>query len=208
MADRYQVIASEGQFQPGSDGKVLANKLGIVDPDEMDDLESQLLEDLYESVLWHDFPDRQLLVSDLKTWHRRWLGNVYAWAGDERSVNLSKGDFHFAAAAQVGRLLGKFEDECLGRYTPCHGLDEQTLIDAIAVTHVEFILIHPFREGNGRLSRLLADVMAVQAGRDLMDYSGWEADRDGYFAAIQYGMAGDYDPMRSYVREALSARDW
>lgn len=101
--------------------------------------------------------------------------------------------------------MGEFEGECLGELTPCHGLDNEALIDAIAVTHVELILIHPFREGNGRLSRLLADVMAVQAGRDPMDYSGWKADRERYFAAIQHGMAGDYGPMRSYVRQALSA---
>lgn len=204
MADRYQVSGSEGQFEPGSDERVLANELGIVDSDEMDDLESQLLEDLYESVFRRDFPERRLEVSDLKAWHRRWLGNVYGWAGQERSVNLMKGDFPFAAAAQIGALLGTFEDECLGRYTPCHSLDGDALTEAIAVTHVEFILIHPFREGNGRLSRLLADVMAVQAGRDPMDYSGWEADRHGYFAAIQHGMAVDYGPMRSYVRQALS----
>lgn len=41
-------------------------------------------------------------------------------------------------------------------------MSEEQIIEAIAVTHVELILIHPFREGNGRLSRLLADVMAVQ----------------------------------------------
>lgn len=41
-------------------------------------------------------------------------------------------------------------------------MSEEQLIEAIAITHVELILIHPFREGNGRLSRLLADVMAVQ----------------------------------------------
>jgi len=208
MTDRYQVGGAEGQYEPGSGDNVLANKLGIVDPDEMDDLESRLLQDLYESVLRRDFPDRRLCVADLKTWHHRWLGNVYSWAGEERSVNLTKGDFPFAAAARIGVLLGKFEEECLGGFTPCHGLGEEALIDAIAVTHVEFILIHPFREGNGRLSRLLADVMAVQAGRDPMDYSGWKADREGYFAAIQHGMAGDYGPMRSYARQALSVRDW
>lgn len=208
MTNRYQVGGAEGQFEPGSDDKVLANKLGIVDTDEMDDLESRLLEDLYESVLRHDFPERQLCVADLKTWHRRWLGNVYSWAGEERSVNLTKGDFPFAAAARIGFLLGKFEEDCLGELTPCHGLDEEALIDAIAVTHVEFILIHPFREGNGRLSRLLADVMAVQAGRDPMDYSGWKADLEGYFAAIQHGLTGEYAPMCYYVRQALSAREW
>lgn len=93
MTDRYQVGNAEGQFEAGSGDKVLANKLGIVDPDEMDDLESRLLEDLYESVLRRDFPDRRLWVADLKTWHRRWLGNVYSWAGEERSVNLTQGRF-------------------------------------------------------------------------------------------------------------------
>ena len=44
---------------------------------------------------------------------------------------------------------------------------------AIAETQVELIPIHPFREGNGRLARLLADVMAVQAGQDPLDYSAW-----------------------------------
>lgn len=207
MTDRYQVGGTEGQFERYSGDEVLANKLGIVDPDEMADLEARLLEDLYESVLQRDFPDRQLCVADLKTWHRRWLGNVYGWAGEERSVNLTKGDFPFAAAAQIEVLLGKFEQACLGEFTPCHGLGEEALIDAIAVTHVEFILIHPFREGNGRLSRLLADVMAVQGGRDPMDYSGWKADREGYFSAIQHGMAGDYGTMRWFVRQALPAQE-
>ncbi len=67
------------------------------------------------------------------------------------------------------------------------------------MTHVEFILIHPFREGNGRLSRLLADVMAVQAGHDPLDYSAWDADKPAYFSAIQAGMAGDYAPMNRLV---------
>lgn len=55
---------------------MLANHLGIVDPDEMVAVELKLLEDLYESVLWGDFPNRRLGVVDLKTWHRRWVGNV------------------------------------------------------------------------------------------------------------------------------------
>lgn len=68
---------------------------------------------------------------------------------------------------------------------------------------MEFILIHPFREGNGRLSRLLADVMAVQAGQGPLDCSAWDAGKIGYFTAIQAGVAGDYTPMRHYVELAL-----
>ena len=126
------------------------------------------------------------------------MGHIYDWAGRERSVNLGKESFHFAAAAQVPRLLKSFEQNYLARYTPCH-LDEAAAIAAIAQTHVEFILIHPFRDGNGRLSRLLADVMAMQAGYAPLDYSPWDEDKPGYIAAIHAGHAGDYAPMRDYV---------
>jgi len=86
-------------------------------------------------------------------------------------VNLAKDGFHFAAAAQIPRLLEEFERRFLQRFTPCHGLRHEELVNALAVTHVELILIHPFREGNGRLARLLADTMALQAGNDPLDYS-------------------------------------
>ncbi len=182
---------------------MLANKLGITETADIEEAELILLEKLYDAVLVDALPERALTVADLRTWHRRWLGNVYSWAGEERSVNLSKGDFHFAIAAQIPRLLSVLERDCLLRFTPCDSLTDEALIEAIAVTHVEFILIHPFREGNGRLSRLLADVMAVQAGRDPLDYSSWDADRHSYFAAIQLGMNEDYEPMKRLVATAL-----
>ena len=112
--DRYRPSGSEGDFQPGSEGKVLANRLGIISSDEMDEVELVLLEKLYNAVLGRELPWRGIKVEDLKRWHRRWLGNVYAWAGQERSVNLAKGNFHFAAAAQIPRLLQEFERDCLG----------------------------------------------------------------------------------------------
>lgn len=200
MTDRY-ATGAEGEAQAGSDGRVLRNALGITDPAEMDQAELALLLKLYEAVLEEDFPDRPLTVADLQHWHRLWLGNVYDWAGRERAVNLGKGGFHFAAATQVPRLLAAFERDCLSRHTPCH-MDADAAIAAIAETHVEFILIHPFREGNGRLSRLLADVMAMQAGHVPLDYSQWDRDKAGYIAAIHAGLAGDYAPMQGYVARA------
>ncbi len=203
--NRYEASGSQAEAQPGSDGRVLRNALGITDPAQMDEAELQLLLQLYELVLGEQFPARQLGVADLKEWHRLWLGNVYDWAGEERRVNLAKGDFHFAAATQITRLLGEYERDCLHRHTPCEGMDDAALAEAIAVCHVELILIHPFREGNGRLSRLLADVMAVQAGRLPLDYSAWDADKPAYFTAIQRGMGMDYAPMRELVSRALAA---
>lgn len=204
MAARYHESGDQGRYEPGSNDQVLANKVGIVDPQEMDDAELYLLSQLYTALLRDDFPDHRLTAADLKHWHRRWLGNVYDWASEERSVNMAKGEFHFAAAAHIPRLLAEFERDCLARFTPCHDLDDIALVDAIAITHVEFILIHPFREGNGRLGRLLADVMTMQARRSPLDYSLWDENRDAYFAAIQAGMDCDYEPMKKLVSGALA----
>ena len=169
----------------------------------MDQLELELLGLLYDAVVIEDLPEQQLTVADLVTWHRRWLGNVYPWAGQFRQVNMSKGDFMFAAAPQIPRLMATFENQCLSRWTPCQGLAGDALTQAIAITHVELILIHPFREGNGRLSRLLADVMAMQAGHEPLDYSSWDREKDRYIQAIHAGLAGDYTPMQARVRLAF-----
>lgn len=204
MNSRYDTAGDQGAFEPGSDDQVLRNKLGVTNSDDMDEIELHLLAQIYEAVLVEDLPDRILRVADIKAWHRRWLGNVYGWAGMERSVNMGKDGFHFAAASQIPRLLTVFECDCLARFTPCVYSDNPTLAEAIAITHVEFILIHPFREGNGRLSRLLADVMAVQAGHEPLDYSAWDADKPAYFGAIHAGLVGDYAPMRRLVEAALA----
>ncbi len=153
--------------------------------------------------LLNNLPQNSITVANIKTWHRRWLGNVYEWAGDERSVNMSKGDFLFASAGQIPQLLNKFEWDCLNNYTPCNSLDNGSLIEAIAITHIEFILIHPFREGNGRLSRFLADVMAVQAGYQPLDYTSWDLSKNEYFAAIQQGLGMNYEPMKSWIEQAI-----
>ena len=204
MSTRYTVTGAQGATEPGSDGAVLANKLHITRPDEMDGVELLLLQKLYEALLIERLPQRPLVADDLITWHRQWLGNVYPWAGELRSVNTSKGGFMFAAAAQIPRLLAEFKRDCLARYTPAAGDDTLALAEAIAITHAELILIHPFVEGNGRLARLLADVMAVQAGREPLDYSAWDADRERYFAAIRIATGRDYIAMRELVSLALA----
>lgn len=204
MTDRYAVHGAQGEYQPGSNDLVLAIKLGIQSVEDRDELELELLQRLYEDVLIEHLPNRALTVDDLKTWHRRWLGNVFDWAGQERSVNMGKDGFMFAASAQIPRLLAEFERTCLARWTPCHGMGMDALVDAIAITHVEFILIHPFREGNGRLSRLLADVMAVQSGREPLDYSTWNADKPAYIQAIHQGVQMEYAPMKRLVAQALN----
>ena len=81
-------------------------------------------------------------------------------------------------------------------------MSEDQLAEAIAVVHVELVLIHPFRDGNGRLSRLLSSVMALQAGRRQLDYTTWDERKAKYIGAVQAGMT-DYGPMIGLVRRVL-----
>lgn len=55
--NRYHVSCSEGQYEKGSGEQVLANNLGIATPDEMDEAELVLLEQLYQSVFEEQFPE-------------------------------------------------------------------------------------------------------------------------------------------------------
>ena len=90
MINRYDAEGAQSSFQAGSNEQVLSNKLGITDPEDMDDAELILLEKLYQSVLIEHLPDRPITVQDLKDWHRHWLGNIYPWAGEIRAVNLGR----------------------------------------------------------------------------------------------------------------------
>jgi len=61
----------------------------------------------------------------------------------------------------------------------------QPLVSGLVEVHLDFVLIHPFREGNGRIARLLMDVMACQAGIGPLDYSAWDHNRVKRFQAAR-----------------------
>lgn len=186
----------EAQFEPGSRGRVLRNLLGIKSKREMDQVEAQeQLRTLEELVRIYDQTHR-FTVADVRRIHKMWLEPIYAWAGKYRQVNLSKGDFTFAAANQIPRLMMEFEKGPLREYTPCRFTGMSEIARAIAVVHTEFLLIHPFREGNGRVARLLAVLMALQAGLPPLDFGNIKGrKRQEYFRAVQAGLDRDYKPM-------------
>ena len=107
--------------------------------------------------------DHQFTASDICQMHQDWLGEVYPWAGKYRQVVMSKAGFPFAVPAHIPKLMEEFESTVLRRFTPCGGEVAEVAM-ALATVHVELVLIHPFREGNGRVARLLATLMALQAG--------------------------------------------
>jgi cell filamentation protein len=204
MPDRYDTSGNpEAQHQPGSDNQVLLNKLGITDPQEMEDTEFDSLVK-FQVALFDAFPvDQQITAKDLCEWHRDWLGAIYEWAGNYRTVTMSKGDFPFAAVPQLPNLMLKLDQEYLQKYTPCNEMERDELVNAMALCHVEFIIIHPCRDGNGRLGRLLTTVMALQAGMPPLDFELIEMGKDRYIEAIHAGHAGNYEPMKLIFSEVL-----
>jgi len=193
----------EAQFEPGSHDQVLKNLLGITIVEEMDQAEALALEDAQDAFIKTYGKDHQFTAKDICHMHKVWLGKIYAWAGEYRRVNLAKDNFKFATAAHISNLMQDFETTILNKYTPCLFTKEE-VFHALAEVHVELVLIHPFREGNGRVSRLLAILMALQAGLPILDFSDiQEKGREAYFMAVQEGMKRNYKPMEEIFRQVI-----
>lgn len=202
--DKYDVSGyPEAQFQPGSRGKVLKNLRGIVRLRDMEALEtSEHARVLGECIETID-SSKRFTAADIRAMHKNWLGKIYEWAGTYRNVNIGKSGFQFASAACISRLMDDFEKEILACYTPCRG-DIDAVSYAIAVTHAELVLIHPFREGNGRLARLLAVLMGLQAGFPPFDFyliAGKE--KKAYFSAVRAALSHNYGPMKVIFQEII-----
>jgi cell filamentation protein len=187
----------EAQFEPGSRGRVLRNLLGIKSKREMDQVEAEEQFRALEELIRIYSQDHRFTAADVRRIHKIWLGPIYVWAGQYRRVNLSKGDFPFAAANHISRLMVEFEKGPLREYTPCRFTVISEVARAIAVVHTELLLIHPFREGNGRAARLLAILMALQAGLPPLDFGSIKGrKRQEYFAAVEAGLDRDYESMQ------------
>lgn len=193
----------ENQFEPGSRGRVLKNLLHIKTKRELDKVETTALAQATDLLVRTYDRKHRFTASDICYFHKLWLGKIFQWAGKYRQVNVSKNDFPFAAAAHVPALMRKFELGPLKRYTPCNFKKREDIVRALAETHVELMLIHPFREGNGRVGRLLATLMALQAGLPLDFGTIRGRKKQNYFAAVRSGLDSNYIPMEKIFAEVI-----
>lgn len=200
------IAAALEEFVPGSKGRVLKNLLGFTSVRAIQQAEFAAYLDVEREMIETFRMDQQLSVKDIHRLHRAFLGGIYAWAGVVRSVNISKGGFTFATAYALPEALRKFERQVLRLNTPCRSGPLETIAEKIAEVHAEFLLLHPYREGNGRTARLVATLMAYQAGLPGMDF-GFVRSRgrefDLYAAAVQAALSGDLKPMEGIVLRAL-----
>jgi len=203
--DRYHTSQLvENQHEPGSYGRVLKNLLGIKRKRDMNKAEEMRFIRLMDEALVRFESDHRFTAEDIRWLHRFWLADIYTWAGVYRAVNVGKGSFMFAAAAQVPNLMRQFETDQLNRYTPCSFENHEELLKALAEVHVELVLIHPFREGNGRIARLFSVLMGLQAGLPPLEFSSLRGrNRERYFEAVRAGLDRDYQPMMTIFREVI-----
>lgn len=204
MSNRYGAHGPEAESEPGSRGRVLRNRLGIMSAREMARRESALLLVATQRMIDETQLEQHFTADDIRRMHRLWLGELYSWAGEYRQVNMGKGSFMFAAATQVPRLMQEFERGPLREYTPCRFEAADAQARALAVVHAELVLIHPFREGNGRCARLLAMLMGLQAGLPALDFGGIRGEKKRqYIAAVHAGLSRNYAPMTEVFRGVI-----
>lgn len=100
--------------------------------------------------------------------------------------------------------MAELERGVLRRLTPCDGSDHSGLAEALAEVHAEVILIHPFRDGNGRVARLLAVLMALQAGLPQLDFRPLDGrGKRAYVVAIHAAMGRNYGPLAALFRRVI-----
>ena len=204
MATRYDAQGPEAEFEPGSRGRVLRNRVGICSVREMAQRESDALLTTTGQLIDDTGLDQRFTAEDICGMHWLWLGAIYPWAGQYRQVNVAKDGFMFAASEQVPRLMREFERGPLREFTPCRVVDVAEQAKALAAVHAELVLIHPFREGNGRCARLVAVLMGLQAGLPVLDFAGVRGEeKRRYIAAVQAGLDRNYEPMAAVFRRII-----
>lgn len=138
-------------------------------------------------------------IKYIKRIHKLALGHLYSFAGKFRTVNMSKGGFLFPAAKFISQNMDNFEMEILLNL-PTKYESNQVLIKDIVKVHGEFLFIHPFREGNGRTARVLANLMARKLGNKGLNFEKiTEKVFQEYVIAVQSVADRNYAPMEKII---------
>ena len=151
----------------------LENKLGITDSAELARMEEQISKkkaaDLFESGRLDEMEAGSFAA--LQEIHKTLFNEIYDFAGEVRTVNLSKGNFRFAPVMYLDAALANVEKM------------PQSTFDEIVEKYVEMNVAHPFREGNGRSMRIWLDLMFKKEIKQVVDWS--QVDKDDYLLAME-----------------------
>ena len=171
----------------------LKNKLGITDSFELAQAEERISKtralELFEKGLLDTFEVGTF--RGLAQIHSYLFHEIYDFAGQLRTVNIAKGSFRFAPVLYLEAAL-----ENIGRMP-------QGTFDEIIEKYVEMNVAHPFREGNGRSTRLWLDAILKKELRQVIDWS--QVDKEDYLLAMERSPIRDTE-IKVLLRAALTDR--
>ena len=169
----------------------LENKLGITNSAELAREEERISKkkavELFESGSLDKLaPGR---FASLQAIHKALFEDIYDFAGELRTVNLAKGNFRFAPLMYLEAALANIDKM------------PQSTFDEIIEKYVEMNIAHPFREGNGRSTRIWLDhILKTEIGK-VMDWS--KVDKEDYLLAMERSPIKDVE-IKVLLKAALS----
>ena len=169
----------------------LENKLGITNSAELAREEERISKkkavELFESGSLDKLaPGR---FASLQAIHKALFEDIYDFAGELRTVNLAKGNFRFAPLMYLEAALGNIDKL------------PQSTFDEIIEKYVEMNIAHPFREGNGRSTRLWLDQMLKAGIGQVVDWS--RVDKEDYLLAMERSPIKDVE-VKVLLKAALT----
>ena len=170
---------------------VLENKLGINDSIELAHKEERLTKkralELYDNKLLDSFSVGTF--EGLQAIHKYLFQDVYDFAGIMRTVNIAKGNFRFAPVLYLSEALSNIDKM------------PQDSFDNIIEKYVEMNVAHPFREGNGRSTRIWLDCILKKELGKVVDWS--RVDKEDYLFAMERSPVRSKE-IKSLLQEALT----
>ena len=169
----------------------LQNKLGITDSAELAREEERISKKKAAELFESGYLDglKAGTYSTLAEIHKYLFDEIYDFAGKMRDVNLAKGNFRFASAMYLKAALESIDAM------------PQSTFDEIIQKYVEMNIAHPFREGNGRSTRIWLDLILKKELHMVIDWS--KVDKNDYLLAMERSPIKDIE-MKYLLKEALT----
>lgn len=172
---------------------MLENKLGITDPAELARVEEKISKLKAKQMFDENFLDTLPVGKfvTLQKIHRYLFMEIYDFAGKVRTVNLSKGNFTFAPVIYLESAIKNIEEM------------PQSTFDEIVEKYVEMNVAHPFREGNGRSTRIWLDHILKNEIGKVVDWS--KVDKEDYLLAMERSPIRDTE-IKHVLKNALTKK--
>lgn len=192
----YSITSSTDHCYPGT--TVLINRLGLMDQHSLDEAEKILIPLHSVEIEQEEFSG----VIDFQFYcqlHRRLFGDLYEWAGAVRTVDRAKKGTRFCPATEI-EMLGKAMFDRLVSLDYFSHMPREMYVRNMAEFYHDLNMLHPFREGNGRVQRLFFTLLARRAGY-VLNYS--DCDIDGLMLATIFAAQGVLDQLVTFFEEAI-----